>query len=144
MDGFSFENKFCQHFKYLRENVEVFVSFNTDRWQSILNDKINISLCYNNKLDIENEKSRLDKFTVKSKLNKRGWQVRCEIAIYSSDFHYGSILFNREFAYITTSDYRRPIDNKTFVCFDLANSENRRQNRRQQRQYSKLLLVFWL
>ena len=120
----------------------MFVSFNIDRWQSILNDKINISLCYNNKLDIENEKSRLDKFTVKWKLNKRGWQVRCEIAIYSSDFHYGSILFHREFAYITTSDYRRPIDNKTFICFDLANSENRRQNRRQQRQYSKLLLVF--
>ena len=38
MDDFSFENKFCQHFKYLRENAELIVSFNIDRCQSILND----------------------------------------------------------------------------------------------------------
>ena len=44
MDGFSFQNKFCQHFEYLRENAKVFVSFNIDRCQSILNDKITMSL----------------------------------------------------------------------------------------------------
>ena len=124
MDDFSFENKFCQHFKYLRENTEAFVSFNIDRCQSILNDKITISLYYNNKLDVENEKSRLDKFAVKCKLNERGWQIPCEIATYVSDFHYGSVLFNREFAYITTFEYGRPID-KTFACCDLVDYKNR-------------------
>ena len=74
MDDFLFENKFCQHFKYLRENTEVFVSFSIDRCQSILNDKITISFYYINKLDVENEKSRLDKFVVKCKFNERGWR----------------------------------------------------------------------
>ena len=102
MDDFSFENKFCQHFKYLRENPEVFVSFNIDWCQSILNDKITMSLYYNNKLDVGNEKSRLDKFTVNCKLNEQSWRIPCEIATYVSDFHYGSILCNRELAYIST------------------------------------------
>ena len=56
MDDFSYENKFCRHFKYLRGNTEVFVSFNIERCQSTLNDKITISLYCNNKLDVENEK----------------------------------------------------------------------------------------
>ena len=59
MDGFLFENKFCQYFRYLRENAEVFVSLNTDRCQSILSNKITISFYYNDNLDVENEKSRL-------------------------------------------------------------------------------------
>ena len=96
MDDFSFENKFCQHFKYLRENAEVFVSFNIARCQFILNEKINISLYYNDKIDVENEKSRLDKFAVKCKLNERGWQITCEITTYVSDFHYGSAFFSTE------------------------------------------------
>ena len=50
----------------------VFVSFNIDRCKSVLNDKITIPLYYNDELDVENEKSRLDKFAVKCKLNKRG------------------------------------------------------------------------
>lgn len=74
------------------------------------NDKIIISLHYNDKLDVENEKSRLDKFAVKSKLNERVWGIPCEIATYISNFQYGSILFNREFAYVTTFEYRQPID----------------------------------
>ena len=37
-----------------------------------------------------------------------------ETATYVSDYQYGSILFNREFAYITTFEYRLPID-KTFI-----------------------------
>ena len=143
MDDFSFENKFCQHFKYLRENAEVFVSFNIARCQFILNEKINISLYYNDKIDVENEKSRLDKFAVKCKLNERGWQITCEITTYVSDFHYGSVLFNWEFSYITTFEYRRPID-ETFTCCDFADYENRWQNWWRQRQYSKLSLVFWL
>ena len=30
MEDFSFENKFCQHYKYLRKNAEVFVNFDID------------------------------------------------------------------------------------------------------------------
>ena len=128
MDDFSFENKFCQHFKYLRKNAEVFVSFNIDRCQSILNDKITISFYYNDKLDLKNEKSRLDKFAVKCKFNKQDRQIPCDIATYVSDFHYGSILFNQQYAYITTFEYRRLTDNKTFTYCDFADYENRRQN----------------
>ena len=73
MDGFSFKNKLCQYFKYLRENAEVFVSFNTDRCQSILSNKTTISFYYNDNLDVENEKSRLEKFPIKCKVNKQGW-----------------------------------------------------------------------
>ena len=99
MDDFSFENKFCQHFKYLRENAEVFVSLNMDRCQSILNDTVTISLYFNDKLDVENEKDKVDKLAVKYKVNKCGWQILCKITTYISNFHYGSILFNQEFAY---------------------------------------------
>ena len=137
MDDFLFEDKFCQHFKYLRENVEVFVSFNINHCLSILNDKITMPLC--NKLHVENEKSRLDKFAVNCKLSKQGWQILCEIATYISDFHYGSILFNWEFAYITTFEHRWPID-KTFVCGDSWLLEWWMTNWWQQ-QYSKLSLV---
>ena len=56
MDGFSFEDKFYQYFKYLRESAEVFVSFNIDGCPSILNDKVTISLYYNDKIDVENER----------------------------------------------------------------------------------------
>ena len=68
-----FENKFCRRFKYLRESTEVFFIFNIDQFQSTLNDKITISLYYNDKLDVENEKSWLDKFAVKCKPNEHGW-----------------------------------------------------------------------
>ena len=100
----------------------MFVSFNIDRCKSVLNDKITISLYYNDKLDVENEKSRLDKFAVKCKLNEWGWQIPCEIATYVSDVHHGSILFNQEFAYITIFESRRPIHDKTSV-----NSQNLQQ-----------------
>ena len=50
MDGFLFENKFCQHFKY--ENAQVFVSFHIHQF----NDQITISHCYNDKLDVENKR----------------------------------------------------------------------------------------
>ena len=69
-------------------------------------------------------KSRLDRFAVNCKLNKQGWRIPCEIAAYVSNFHYGSVFFNREFAYITTFEYRRPIE-KTFACCDLFNYENK-------------------
>ena len=40
-DFSSFEDKVCQHYKYLRENVEVFVSFNiVDQCLSTLKEKI--------------------------------------------------------------------------------------------------------
>ena len=81
-----------------------------DNYVSLLNDK----------LDVENEKSRLDKFAAKSKLSERGWQIPCKISTYI----YGSVLFNQEFAYITTFEYRRPIA-KTFAHF--SNYKNRRQ-----------------
>ena len=56
MGIFSNEGKFCQNFKVMRENAEVYVIFNIDGCQSILNDKITAFLYYNNKLDVENEK----------------------------------------------------------------------------------------
>ena len=101
------------------------MSFNIDRSQSILNDKITISIYYNDKLDVENEKSKLDKFAIKCKLNERGWQITCENATYVSDFDaFGSVLFNRKFAYITTFKYRRLID-ETFTFCDFGDYENR-------------------
>ena len=36
MELFSYEEIFCKHYKFLRENVEVFVSFNNDHCKSIL------------------------------------------------------------------------------------------------------------
>ena len=99
MDDFSLEHNFCEHFKYLRENMKVFVSFNIDRCPHFWMIRW-VSLHYNNKLDVEDEKSMLDKFTVKCKLNVHGCQIPCEITTYISDFHYGIILFNKEFAYI--------------------------------------------
>ena len=47
-------------------------------------------LYYNNKLDVENEKSRLEKFAVKCKLNKQGWQILCEIVTYVLIFTMGA------------------------------------------------------
>ena len=102
----------------IKLNVQVFLSFNIDRCQSILNDKITISLYYNNKLDVENEKRRLDRFATKCKLNERGWQIPCEIATYVSNFDYRSVLFNQEFVYITAFEYRRPID-ETFIMLTM-------------------------
>ena len=46
------------------------MSFNIDQCQSTLNDNITIFLYHNNKLDVENKKSRLDKFAEKCKLNE--------------------------------------------------------------------------
>lgn len=71
MDDFSFEQQFCNHFKFLRENKKVILSFNIDRCFSILNDKITILVYYDDaSLDVENEKSRLDKSAAKCKLNE--------------------------------------------------------------------------
>ena len=36
------------------------------------------------------------------KLIEQDWRIPREIATYVSDFHYGSFLCNREFAYIST------------------------------------------
>ena len=69
-------------------------------------------------LGAEKEKGRLDKFTVKCKLNKQGWQFPCEIVIYISNFDYGSILFNREFSEITTFVHRRLIDEMGYCQLD--------------------------
>lgn len=85
-------------------------NFNIDCCVSILNEKITISVYYNDKLDVKNKKGILDNLAVKCKLNERGWWIPCKISTYISHFHYGSILFNRQFAYITTFEYRRSID----------------------------------
>lgn len=50
---FSFEDKFCEHFKVLRDCFEVFVSFDIDQFLSNFTDKNSISLYYNEKLEIE-------------------------------------------------------------------------------------------
>ena len=80
---------------------------NIDQCLSEMTDKISISPYYDEKLDVEKEKRQLDQFTRKCKLNKRGWQVPCEIATYISDFNYGSILFNCEFAYTTCFKFKQ-------------------------------------
>ena len=87
-------------------NLEVFVSFNIDQCLSSRTDKITISLVYDKKLDVEKEKRYLNQLAKKCKLNERGWKVPCEITTYISDFHYGSILFNRDFAYVTCFEFR--------------------------------------
>ena len=81
MIDFSFEQNFYRHFKYLRENIEMFVSFNIDRCSHILDDKITMSLYYNNKLDVEDGKSWLDKFAAQCNLNERGWQSPCKLPL---------------------------------------------------------------
>lgn len=59
----------------------MFVSFNIDRCPHILDDKITMSLYYNNKLDVEDEKSRLDKFAAKCNLKERSWRTPCKLPI---------------------------------------------------------------
>ena len=59
-------------FQVFKRIVEVLVNFNIAPSPSIVNDKITISLYYNDKLNVENEKSRLDKFAVKCTLNEGG------------------------------------------------------------------------
>ena len=98
MELFSYEEIFCKYYKFVRENADVFVSLNIDCFQSAINDQIKIFLYNNNKLDVANEKTRLDNFAVNSKLNERGWQIPCKIPPYISNFQYDNILFNREFA----------------------------------------------
>ena len=121
MDDFSFEQQFCNHFKFLRENKKVILSFNIDRCFSILNDKITILVYYDDaSLDVENEKSRLDKSAAKCKLNEWGWRIPYEIATYRSIFQPGSVLFDRDFAYVTIFEFRRPV-NVDEVFFDWMN-----------------------
>ena len=43
MEDFLFEDKSCQHYKYLRESIEVFVSFDINQCLSILNEKLTMS-----------------------------------------------------------------------------------------------------
>ena len=111
MDDFSFEQPFCNNFKFLSENKKVTLSFNIDCCLSILNDKITISFYYDDaSLDVENEKCRLDMSAAKSKLNKQGLQILCEIVTYRSIFYRGSVLFDRDFAYVTAFEFRRPVN----------------------------------
>ena len=83
-----------------------------------MTDKISISLYYDEKLDVEKEKKQMDQFTRKCKLCERGWKVPCEIATYISNFNYGGILFNREFANTTCFEFKRQTD-ETFVHRDI-------------------------
>ena len=107
MDDFSFEQRFYNNFKFLRENKKVMLSFNIDCCLSILNDKITISFYYDDaSLDVENEMSRLDKSAAKFKLNKQGLQILCKIVTYRSIFYPGSVLFDRDFAYVTAFEFR--------------------------------------
>ena len=69
-------------------------------------------------LDAEKEKRQLDQLIIKCILSEPSWQVLCEIMTYISDFHYGSILFNRNFAQTSCLEFRRPTD-KAFVYCDI-------------------------
>ena len=112
----AFEDNFCKHFKALRDCFKVFVNFNTDQCLSKLTDRISISLYYDKKLEVEKEKRQLDQFAIKCKLSARGWQIHCKITTYISDFHYGSILFNRNFVYTTCFEFRRLTDTAFIYC----------------------------
>ena len=92
------------------------VSFNIDQCLSNRTDKISISLFYDEKLDVEKEKKYLDQFSKKCKLSKRGCQVPCEIAGSNSDFHDGSMLFNRNVSYTTCFKFRQPTDEINAYC----------------------------
>lgn len=81
-----------------------------------MTDKISILLYYDEKLDVEKEKRQLDQFATKCKLSERDWQVPCKITTYISDFHYGSIPFNRNFVYTTCFEFRRPTDTTLIYC----------------------------
>ena len=87
------------------------LSFNIDCCLSILSDKITISLYYDDvSLDVQNEKSRLDKSAAKCKLSKQGLKVLCEIVTYRSIFYPGSVLFDRDFIYVTAFEFRQPVN----------------------------------
>ena len=113
---FSFEDNFCKHFNSLRDCFEVFVSFNIDQCLSKLTDKISILLYYDVKLDVEKEKRQLNQFARKCKLSEGGWEVPCKITTYISDFHYGSILCNRTFAYTMYFKFRRTTNRTILYC----------------------------
>ena len=113
---FPFEDKFCKYFKALRDCFEGFISFNIVQCLSKLTDKISILLYYDEKLDVEKEKRQLDEFAIKCKLSECGWQVFCEFTTYISVFHYESILFNRNCAYTTCFEFRRPTDTTILFC----------------------------
>ena len=58
-------------------------------------------------MDVENENSGLEKCAAKCKLNKQGRYIPCEIATCRPIFHLGSVLFNQDFAYVTTFEFRQ-------------------------------------
>ena len=113
---FSFKDKFCKHFAALKQRFEVFVSFNIDQCLLSKTDKISILLIYDETLNVEEKKKQLDQIARKCKLCQQGLQVPCEITTYNSDFHYGSILFNRNFTYTTCFGFRRPTDMTIWQC----------------------------
>lgn len=69
---FSFEDKFCEHFKALRNCFEAFVIFNIDQCLLNLTGKISILFYYSENLDIE-QKRQLYQFPTKCKLSEHGW-----------------------------------------------------------------------
>ena len=77
---------------------------------------ISISLYYDKKLDLKTEKRQLDQFAIKCKLSQHGLQGPGKITTYISDFHYGSILFKRNFVYKTCFKFRRPTDTTFMYC----------------------------
>ena len=62
------------------------------------------------RLDVENEKSRLEKCPVKCELNKRSRYIPCEIATYRPIFHLGSVLLDQDFTYVMTFEFRQPVN----------------------------------
>ena len=104
-------DSFCDYFKFLNTTEEVMLNCNIVCCPSINIDKICISFYYDDScLDVENEKLKLDKEAIKCKLNKRGWRIPCEIVIYRSIFHSRSYIFNQDFAFVKTSEFKRPLN----------------------------------
>ena len=103
----NFEERFFKHFTTLGTCFEVHVSLNINQCLSSETSKVTISLFYDGK------------FSKKCKLEKRGWQLPCEIATYLSDVHYSSILFNREFAYATSFKFDDDWLTRSIYCLIL-------------------------
>ena len=111
MANFLFEQHFRDYFKFLNTTEEVMLNCNIVCCQSISIDKICISFYYDNScLDVENEKLKLDKEAIKGKLNERSWRIPCEIVIYRSIFHSRSAISDRDFAFVTTFEFKRPLN----------------------------------
>ena len=123
MDFFLEEN-FCKYFKIVRQSFnEENVVFNIETY------KVIVSLFYDEKIEIEEEKGFLDQFARKRKICKWGWQSTSQITSYQSEFNYSNALLDQEFTYVTSFEFKRWMTDKIVlhneVTIDWENKNNK-------------------